>query len=66
MEKLYEVIIFTASISKYADPLMDILDKKNTCSYRLFRESCTMLSGFYVKELKRMNRNLKDVILLDV
>jgi carboxy-terminal domain RNA polymerase II polypeptide A small phosphatase len=66
MEKVYELVIFTASIPKYADPLMDILDKKKLCSYRLFRESCTMLSGYYVKELKRMNRSLKDVILLDV
>lgn len=66
MEKFYELIIFTASIPKYADPLMDILDKKNLCSYRLFRDSCTMLSGHYVKELKRMNRSLKDMIILDV
>lgn len=29
MAKCYEVVIFTASLSKYADPLMDILDQKN-------------------------------------
>jgi RNA polymerase II subunit A small phosphatase-like protein len=29
MAKYYEVVIFTASLSKYADPLMDILDEKN-------------------------------------
>jgi RNA polymerase II subunit A small phosphatase-like protein len=27
MEKYFELIIYTASLSKYADPLMDILDK---------------------------------------
>lgn len=27
MAKYYEVVIFTASLSKYADPLMDILDR---------------------------------------
>jgi carboxy-terminal domain RNA polymerase II polypeptide A small phosphatase len=27
MAKCYEVVIFTASLSKYADPLMDILDQ---------------------------------------
>ena len=27
MAKYYEVVIFTASLSKYADPLMDILDE---------------------------------------
>lgn len=26
MAKYYEVVIFTASLSKYADPLMDIID----------------------------------------
>lgn len=66
MSKLYEIVIFTASLSKYADPLMDILDKDRICDFRLFRDSCTMLNGFYVKELKRLNRNMKNVILLDV
>lgn len=28
MAKYYEVAIFTASLSKYADPLMDILDEQ--------------------------------------
>jgi carboxy-terminal domain RNA polymerase II polypeptide A small phosphatase len=29
MAKYYEVVIFTASLSKYADPLMDIIDQNN-------------------------------------
>ena len=29
MAKYYEVVIFTASLSKYAIPLMDILDQEN-------------------------------------
>ena len=66
MAKYYEIVIFTASLFKYADPLMDILDKNKVCSYRLFRDSCTMINGYYVKELKRLNRNMKNIILLDV
>lgn len=42
MSKYYEVIIYTASLSKYADPLMDILDPDRVCSARLFREHCTL------------------------
>lgn len=43
MSKHYEVIIYTASLSKYADPLMNILDPEKLCTSRLFREHCTFL-----------------------
>ena len=65
VSKLYEVIIFTASIAKYALPLLDILDNEKKIKYRLTREHCTFLNGIYIKELKRLNRNLKDLIILD-
>ena len=65
VSKLFAVVIFTASISKYASPLLDILDKDKKCSYRLFREHCTFINGIYVKDLKRLNRDLKNVIIVD-
>lgn len=52
MGKLYEIIIFTASVSKYADPLLDIIDKNHNCSHRLFREHCSMVGITYIKDLK--------------
>ena len=61
----YEVIIFTASISKYASPLLDILDRDKNIKYRLFREHCTYINGIFIKDLKRLNRDLKDVIIVD-
>ena len=45
----WEVVIFTASLSKYADPLLDILDKSKAISSRLFREHCVQHHGNYVK-----------------
>ena len=63
--KLYEVIIFTASISKYALPLIDILDSDKNIQYKLTREHCTFLNGIYIKELKKLNRDLNDLIILD-
>ena len=65
LAKFYEIVIFTASISRYASPLLDKLDKENNIKYRLYREHCTFLNGIYIKELKRLNRDLKDVIIVD-
>ena len=33
MFKHYELVIFTASLSKYAEPLMKIIDPEGMCSY---------------------------------
>ncbi|CBZ55046.1 hypothetical protein NCLIV_054710 [Neospora caninum Liverpool] len=41
VSSLYEVVIFTASLQTYADPLIDLLDPKGLCPYRLFRSSCS-------------------------
>lgn len=38
--KHYEIVLFTASLAKYADPLLDLLDKEHTIDARLFRDSC--------------------------
>jgi RNA polymerase II subunit A small phosphatase-like protein len=66
MQKYYELVIYTASLSKYADPLMDILDKNKCCSSRLFREHCTFYQEkYYVKDLSELNREMKDVIIID-
>ena len=65
MHKHYELVIFTASLSKYADPLVDILDPGRLCSYKLFREHCTYVNSAFVKDLTRLGRNMQDVIILD-
>lgn len=45
---------------------MDILDKSKCCSSRLFREHCTFYQEkYYVKDLSELNRDMKDVIIID-
>lgn len=63
--KHYELVIFTASLSKYADPLLDKLDVHNVLKHRLFRESCVISGTAYVKDLRKLNRKLKDTIIVD-
>lgn len=68
LEKLgpmFETVVFTASLSKYADPVMDLLDKKKVVKHRLFREHCTNHLGNYVKDLSRLGRPMGDIIILD-
>ena len=65
ISKYYELVIFTASLSNYASPLLDILDKEENIKYRLYRENCTFMNGIYIKDLKKLNRNLKDLIIVD-
>jgi len=61
----YELIIYTASLSKYANPLLDWLDPKGLCDYRLFREHCTYYNNTFVKDLSRIPRALKNMIIID-
>lgn len=65
MAKHYEIVIYTASLNKYADPLLDLLDPKKTIRHRLFRESCVYFEGNYVKDLSLLDRDLTQSIIVD-
>jgi len=61
----FEVVVFTASLDKYANPLLDILDPKGFVKVRLFREACVQHYGNYVKDLSLLGRRLQDTLILD-
>jgi RNA polymerase II subunit A small phosphatase-like protein len=67
LSKIYEVVIYTASLSKYADPLIDIIDSHSikTIDHRMFREHCTFYSGVFIKDMSILGRNLTDLIIID-
>ncbi|KAF9122643.1 hypothetical protein BGX30_001865 [Mortierella sp. GBA39] len=65
MGEIYEVVIFTASLSKYADPVLDMLDIHKVVKHRLFRESCFNHKGNYVKDLSVIGRDLNNTIIID-
>ncbi|CAI2373957.1 unnamed protein product [Moneuplotes crassus] len=65
MTQLFEVVIFTASVSNYALPLVEKLDAKKYGFHVLSRRQCTLLNNNYFKDLSRLGRDLKDVIMID-
>ena len=66
MSKYYNLIIFTASVQEYADPLLDQLDKNRYIKLRYYRNSCLLdKNGKFVKNLATIYNDLKNVILLD-
>lgn len=65
MSKYYECVIFTASLSKYADPLMNQMDPTSHCTMRLFREHCTFINGVFTKDMSKLGRNPTDCMILD-
>lgn len=65
MGEIYEVVVFTASLSKYADPVLDILDIHHVVRHRLFRESCYNHRGNYVKDLSQLGREIETSIIID-
>lgn len=63
--ELFEVVVFTASVSRYGDPVLDILDTHHSVHQRLFRESCYNYQGNYIKNLSQLGRPLEDIIIID-
>ncbi|CAD2217403.1 nuclear lim interactor-interacting factor-like protein [Angomonas deanei] len=63
---IFEVVVFTASLGKYCNPLMDAIDKKRLLgNLRLFREHCSLVSSTFVKDLSLLGRNLDQVAIID-
>jgi CTD small phosphatase-like protein 2 len=68
MSQFFEIVIFTASHSCYANTILNILDPQNEfITYRMFRESCIETEeGIFVKDLRIFaNRNIGEIFIVD-
>ena len=63
----FEVAVFTASHQCYADAVLDYLDPNKTLiQHRLYRQSCVVVNGIYIKDLRIItNWNIKNIIIVD-
>ena len=65
LSNIFEIITFTASLSQYAAPLLNKLDKFHIVNHRLFRENCINQKGMFIKDLRKIGRDLKNIIIID-
>ena len=64
--KISKTTLIFNFIFKYALPTIEEIDKDNKIKIKLFRENCTLSNGILTKDLTSINRNIKDIILIDV
>ena len=67
MKQIYELIIFSSGTLDYIMPILKIIEKKGKFfEYILYRKHISLLkNGEYYKDLSLLNRNLKNVIIVD-
>jgi CTD small phosphatase-like protein 2 len=63
---MFEIVVFTASQSIYAEQLLDILDPGGKLiARRAYRESCIFSDGSYTKDLTVLGVDLAKVAIID-
>lgn len=65
LAQYYEIVLYSPSIDGVADPVVTSLDKDGCILHRLYRDATYYTNGVHVKDLKRLNRNLKRMVVLD-
>lgn len=66
LNEFYDIIIFTASLQEYADPILDYLDQNGSIfKKRYYRQHTTETQTVSLKDLLILNLDLSKVIIVD-
>lgn len=61
-----EIVVFTSASKEYADCIISLIDPENKyIGRRFYRDSCTIVNGKCVKDLRKVTTKLSDVCLID-
>ncbi|RMJ22038.1 Nuclear envelope morphology protein [Aspergillus sp. HF37] len=64
--KWFKLVVFTASVQEYADPVIDWLEQERKFfQARYYRQHCTFRNGAYIKDLSSVEPDLSKVMILD-
>ncbi|KAI2625803.1 NLI interacting factor-like phosphatase-domain-containing protein [Hypoxylon sp. NC1633] len=64
--KWFNLVIFTASVQEYADPVIDWLEsERKFFAGRYYRQHCTFRHGAFIKDLSSIEPDLSKVMILD-
>ncbi|KAI0134705.1 HAD-like domain-containing protein [Xylariales sp. AK1849] len=66
ISKWFNLVIFTASVQEYADPVIDWLEsERKYFTARYYRQHCTFRHGAFIKDLSSVEPDLSRVMILD-
>ncbi|KAI2790496.1 Nuclear envelope morphology protein 1 [Penicillium oxalicum] len=66
ISRWYKLVVFTASVQEYADPVIDWLEQERKYfQARYYRQHCTFRNGAYIKDLSSVEPDLSKVMILD-
>ena len=65
LSEYYEIIIFTAALQTYADLVIDGIDPDGVISDRLYRQHTLNVGNTNLKDLEKLGRDIKHVIIID-
>lgn len=64
--QLFEVVVFTASQKVYAEKLLSIIDPdRRLVKHKIYRDSCVIVEGNYLKDLSILGRDLRHTVIVD-
>jgi len=64
LAQYFELVVYTSQLPTYADPILDRLDPQRMIQYRLYRDSTNYVDGKHVRDLSKLNRDLKQVLMI--
>ena len=66
LKPFYELISFTSASREYADPIIKEIEKnKKYFDYCFYREHCVVYGNNFVKDISRIGRDIKKMIIVD-